>query len=313
MKVINICDSDWSNFAYDNLMALRSAGVNCVGVKLQDHVFAYENCLPTLPLEHMQALIKDYDVIQFFHDNLTLFRELLPAMEGKKIIVYHTTSYYRKHYATVNSIMNPHVYRSVCAMPEFMGKGAANEVYMVGAVNTEKLALINSPFVLRASINRLGVSFAHYPSNPNVKGSKKINELMSQIHAPNASYSYSGDLVPYHVQLERMSECDVYIEMFTDKDGNGMPYGNFGITALEAAALGKLVITCCKGVYHYLQAYGKPFFYIADDEKMFKQLIETISSASPEKIIELQAQKRELLVRYHSYRATGEYFLKHVR
>lgn len=305
MKVINVCDADWANFSYDNMIALRAVGIDCIGAKLQDHVFGYKNTIPKTTEQEMKDLMADCDVIQFFHDNVHLFRGLIPHFGNKKVITYHTSSYFRKNYDVVNSAMNPYVYRSVNAMPEFMGMGAKHEVYMVGAVDTASLAPQGY------HVGEM-IKIAHYPSNPKVKGTKKINDLMSSIDAPHAMYTCKTDPVPHHIQMLRMSDCDIYVEMFTEVDGNGMPYGNFGITALEAAAMGKLVVTNCKGILHYAQAYGKPFFYIADDEEQFRYVLQTMLDADRKKLAELQQQKRALVHINHGYQATGEYFIKNV-
>lgn len=305
MKILNVCDADWANFSYDNMIAMRSVGLECDGVRLQDHVFDYEKTLKKASIGDMKNMLAEYDVIQFFHDNIHLFRELQPYFGDKKVIAYHTSSYYRKNFEVVNSAMNQYVYRSVNAMPEFMEKGAKNEVYMVGAVDTAELA------PKEWKVGPL-IKIAHYPSNPKVKGSAKINDLISSIDAPHATYTWSPKQVGYRDQLLRMADCDIYIEMFTDVDGNGMPYGNFGITALEAAAMGKLVVTNCKGIIHYMKAYGRPFFYIADDEEQFRYVLQTMVNAGCDRLLELQQQKRTIVHKFHGYQATGEYFLKHV-
>jgi len=200
MKILNISANDWANFAYENMKALRSVGLECDSVVTTKHAFYTEQseCLHTIQIA---KLIKEYDVIQFFHDNTNLFVILLPELKKKKVIAYHTSSYYRKNHATVNEIMNPFVYKCVNAMPEFMGMGAKNDIYMVGAVDTDKIKQQYD-----------GAGFAHYPSNSKVKGTDEILRIFKQLEV---QIDCSTDLRPYKDQLRRISKCRIYVGMFT--------------------------------------------------------------------------------------------------
>lgn len=301
MKILNISASDWSNFAFDNMMALRSIGLQCDSVVTTSHKF-YPVQSEKLHTSLILKKIKDYDIIQYFHDNPLLFTTLLPELKNKKIIAYHTSSEYRKNFNYINSLMNPYVYKSVNAMPEFMALGSKNPVYMVGAVDTEKLKPIQRP-------DRAHCVFAHYPSNPEVKGTKKVLEIMADIPT---IFNSSTQLVTFEEQIKRMLTCDVYIEMLTEVDGNGMPYGNFGITALEAAALGKCVITQCNDIEIYNESYGFCGLNIANTANKLKRTIESLSNYSGDYLKGQQQITRDWVVKNHSYKATGEYFLRKV-
>jgi hypothetical protein len=301
MKILNISQQDFANFQWDNCGALRSVGLDCDSIVAQKHGFYSEQSEVAKDLWDIADRIKNYDVIQFFHDNTTLYNLLKRHFGNKKIIAYHTSSYYRKKSTEVNyDMQNAHVH--VAAMPEFMAM-CPKAIYMVGAVDTDKI----KPGDWKPEQKPV---FAHYPSNSTVKGTAKINEMMSKI---SAKYICDMNIVPYAKQLERMSQCDVYIEMFTEKDGNGSPYGDFGITALEAAAMGKVVITNSKQNHEnlYVKTYGLSFFYAANSEHKFVNFVRSLNSNK--ELLEGAMQKaRELVVKNHSYKATGEYFLKHI-
>lgn len=303
MKILSISHTDWANFAYTNCHALRSVGLHCDSVALCRHEFYREQGEILPDTKDIARRIADYDVIQFFHDNLNLFDLLLPAMIGKKIIVYHTSSFYRANSDRVNASMNPVVYRSVNAMPEFMGRGARNEVYMVGAVDTDRIAP-------GGWVPNERPVFAHYPSNANVKGTAKIVELMA---TTRVNFLYSTDLVSYEDQLSRMNKCDVYIEMFTDRDGLGSAYGDFGITALEAAAMGKIVLTSSKHLDLYHSVYGEyQFFGWINTELEFTEKVKCLNDLTGTECQGIGMETHAELVKNHSYKATGEYFLKNV-
>lgn len=299
MKILNICTEDWANFSYDNMKALHSVGLHCDSVKTEPHPF-YTEQSTIISTQEIADAIANYDVIQFFHDHPHLFNFLKPKFGSKKVIAYHTSSFYRKNFEAVNTQMNQHLYRSVCAMPEFMGLGAKNEVYMVGAVDTDAIQPVSHGSVAK---------FGHFPSNSKVKGSANIIRVCEEL---NIRLHYDLTPVSFEQHLRRMSMVDIYIEMLTEFDGGGMPYGSFGITALEAAAMGKVVLTQISNADVYSKAYGFCGLNLAKDEAKMKRLISTLDNYEGEY---LQGQKqitRDWVVKNHSYKATGEYFLTKV-
>lgn len=299
MKILNLSQKDWARFQWDNMNALRSVGLECDSITMQRHEFYNEQSEVVPCLGDVIKRIANYDVIQFFHDNVALFDLLYPAMVGKKVITYHTSSYYRANSAYVNSHMAPVAYKQVCAMPEFMAM-CPRGVYMVGAVDTDRI----KP---GGWIGGERPVFAHYPSNPNVKGTAKIVELMART---SANFHYSTETVSYDRQLQRMNMCDVYIEMFTEFDGMGSAYGDFGITALESAAMGKVVVTNSSNHTIYEKHYGDRFFYAPKNERGF---INTIEVFTDKRMLNCNpTNSRDLVVKNHSYKATGNYFLKNV-
>lgn len=319
MKILNVSQCDWANYQYDNMKALRSVGIECDSVVMQAHPFYDEQNELMKDVVELYDRMQDYDVIQFFHDNISLYNTILGAFGNKKIIAYHTSSVYRQSHAYINQSTRLHVRHHVCAMPEFMAM-CPGAVYMVGAVDTDAIA--PNPYNLKVTMNEEGnqlhvtgkayppspIKFAHYPSNSTVKGSEKIYQMMQEL---DINFSYASYTVPYEEQIKRMQACDVYIEMFTRKDGNGNPYGNFGVTALEAAAMGKVVITNCRDWHVYSDAYGKLPFVVANDESEFRKQA-TLFNVSPHLVKQVGEETRKAIVRNHSYKATGEYFLKHV-
>lgn len=305
MKVLNVCQDDWANFAYDNSVSLRSVGIKADSINRNKHLFDYDNQSIIQPdVSKICEMIQDYDVIQFFHDNVSMFNAIKNACAGKRLIVYHTSSYYRKNYTAVDHLMNIYAEKAVCAMPEFMPLCThKHKIYMVGAVDTDTLKPDGKEFN--------NAMFAHYPSNPKVKGTPQIVNMMQDLGIKE-NFNYSYDIIPYKENIVRMIDCNVYIEMFSMIDGMGSPYGNFGISALEAAALGKIVITNCLGIRIYKEYYGSIGLDIANTEEEFREKITEMSNFSKEEIILKQNHTRDWVVKNHSYKASGEYILKNV-
>lgn len=302
MKILNISQTDWAKFQWDNCQSLRAVGLICDSVTLEKHSF-YSDAeqSATVNIDYIKAVIGDYDIIQFFHDNVNLYTQLLPYFHGKRVFVYHTSSYYRAHSQMVNGIMFD-AEKHIACMPEFVAMHP-KAIYQVGAVDTEKI----KPGDWKQGKE---LTFAHYPSNSTVKGTAKIIELMAN---KEVKFKHSTELVSYENQLKRMNECDVYIEMFTEKDGNGSDYGDFGITALEVASMGKAVITNSRQRHenHYANTYGRSFFWSANTEYKFNTIIGNFMR-SDNLLQEAKKSARDLVVKYHSYKATGEYFIKNI-
>lgn len=300
--VLNVCRDDWANFAHDNARALQAVGVDATAVKLNDHAFGYDSTAKVMTHAEIQERIREADVVQLFHSDTT-FLALCKDL-GKHTIVYHAGSAYRENYKELNRQFNPVVKRTVCALGELMKLGASRPVYIVGAIDTgdQPEILQPRPYV-----------FGHFPSNPQVKGTQRIAEMMAatQCTPDMAQYRYSTRLIGNEQQRKRMQDCHVYIELH-QPTLKGKPYGSFGITALEAAAMGKAVVTMNLTQDIYRKHYGDCALLIANSEKEFiTTVVRTIFSA-PETLLVQRNNTRQWVVEKHSYVATGQYILKHI-
>lgn len=281
MKVLNICYEDHANFSYDNSLALQSVGVECDSVKTRSHPFNYAKQSDVKTMGEIQAMIEGYDVVQVMHSSL------LPFPIKKPQVVWHTGTIYRMGHASLN-----HVFKGVkpiIALGEFTVLCPEAE-YVVGAVDTS---------VFKPTFTH-GNTFAHYPSDPLVKGSSYIT-TMCAMEGVNLDYSF--DKVDYSAQLERMDYCDIYIELFALIQ-HGKPYGSWGITALEAAAMGKVVMTCHTTKDVYERVYGESELVVSNTESEFKSNLNKWKN-SPD-IVGKKVATRLWVERNHSYAATGE-------
>lgn len=292
MKIVNVCKNDWANFMYDNMIALRVVDVDCEAYKLVPHGWYNHEC-NVVSLATLTEKIKQADVVQIFHSDLACLT--IAKQYNKRIIVYHTGTVYRQDPVMYNDLFNPVVERSIIALPEFSGKGSKNETHVVGAVDIKHhIKKIQLPYQI-----------AHYPSNPVVKGTKTIERLMGVIGiSTRHQFICSTEIVNYRQQIERLLECDIYIEMFNLKQGEKQ-YGSFGITALEAAAMGKIVITNNLNNKVYEDNYGDCGLMICNTEIEFIDNIEFLIQQKPTIISNLQIKTRNWIIRNHSYIATG--------
>lgn len=296
LSVLSISTNDWANYSYDNSRALLAAGVNVVGLKNFNHSFGYEGQHPVVTREQMREEVSSgkYNVLQIFNSDVTML-EFARGFSGK-VVVYHTGSGYRMKYKTLNPQFNPVVHQSIIALGEFAGLGAKNEVYVSVAVDTDKIkAKIEEP------LKRY--TFLHCPSNPDVKGTNNILKMTKDIRG--LSFRHDTKILPHQKSIERMKQCDIYIELFKPKLGNDK-YGSFGTTAVEAAALGKVVVTQNLSAHVYEKYYGECPLFLAVDEQDFVKKIQQLLRMKPEELLTLQQQHRNWAVEKHSYEATGQ-------
>ncbi len=302
MKVVNLCKDDYSNFSHDNAKALRSVGVDCIDYKINPHVFKYETESTLIPVSKINQLTQDADYIQVMHSDYNIFAH---CSEHPKIIVWHTGTRYRQMSSHCNRVFNPRITRSVLALGEFWTMRAKNPIYCVGAIDTDKF----KPIYYKQGEPVVG----HYPSNPEVKGSETVIAVMEELKKTYKKLDFRCDLtrVSYPDQIARLSDCDIYIEMFAPTQ-NGKPYGSWGITALEVSAMGKIIISNDQFDSVYQDHYDG--FSAIRKVSTTNELAETVrvQCQYPENLRQLQEESRQWVIDNHSYKATGEYILKNI-
>lgn len=299
MKIVNVCQHDWANFSFDNSQALRSVGVDCIAIKEHTHRFAYEAEGLVMRSNEIYNKIRHADIVQIFHSDKKYISHCT-TLEKERVIVYHTGTTYRQNHNVINSLFNPVVEKSIIALGEFAGMGSINETYIVGAINTDRFKYSNT--------TNDCYKIAHYPSSSTVKGSDIIERVARKLfkkYSKKFSFKLSTKLVPYSEQIKRISECDIYIELFSPLQ-NGKPYGSWGITALEAAAMGKVVVTNHTTENIYKKAYGckTPFIVCNTESELYKKLEELVKMDKKD-IIMLKNNTREWVEKYHSYKSSG--------
>jgi len=296
MKILNICSHDHANFSHDNANALTHSGSRCDDFKLHPHKFGYPSQSRLIKHHEVKQIVGNYDIVQIFHSCEASLRLVLQG-KPKRIFVWHTGSLYRQGSDRLNQIFNPHVEKSFIALGEFAGLGAKNEIYSVGAIDTERLAPTKTGISTPLSI-------MHLPSKPAVKGTDAILEMMGQLTG-EFDFQYKLDSCPYQDNLDLMQECDIYIELFAPEQ-LGKPYGSWGITALEAAAMGKVVITQHLNHEAYTETYGIwPCLYTCIDEQNFNTKMQMLIN-NPEEVVNSQRRTLNWVKKYHSYSATGQ-------
>ena len=291
---------DYSNLGYALEQCLRKVGVDALALATRRTVTVKPACAKIVNVDEMRNYAKEAKIIIFLHSVYTD----LDIKKNQKILVWHTGTRFRQHSKDINKIFNPIVTASLCGRDVF-GLGAKNEKNILATVDTDML----KPNYKRANENKIII--AHYPT-----GNKGIDVIKKCIEEVNKSsfkdkfiFKYSKKIVNSKAHMERVSKCDIYIEDIKEKQGDQL-LSVYGISAIEAAALGKIVITRFLFLEEYEKKYGKCGLQIANTPNELTQQIKRIISLSDDDLLKLKIQSREWAVRYHSYKAVGESMLK---
>jgi hypothetical protein len=222
----------------------------------------------------------------------------------KKMVVNHGGGNYRVHHEVLNKLYNESMDAAIIQMPDLLGLGAKNEHLIYFPVDTN---FIKPVFKVNDK-----PTIGHFSSQHTIKGSEAISDIVNEF---KAKYDFRfvwtngqrGGVTPWTENLIRMSQCDVIIETFA-MTAQGNKYGEWGNTALEAAALGKLVITNSLGYETYLEEYKVDYcpLLIANTEDQLKEHIEYVLTAPQATLDKHRREMRLWAEKYHSIPTTAD-------
>lgn len=310
IDVLMLTNNDWSNTGWRFSKCLESLGLNVQFFKGNKHLFEYpeqgqihsalawhsQSFTPFLTVPELRPLVEAAKVIHFIASTLI---QTGADLKKKNIVMQHGGSMYRQNHEVMNPVLNGFVDATIIQMPELMGLGAKNETWISFPVDTELLQL---DFQIERRL-RIG----HFPSNTEVKGTEKILPIMEK---SKSRFEYVGiqDLPSDHVtwaeNLERIRGCDILIEA-CNLTQLGRTYGEWGNTVVEAAALGKIVITNSLSIDYYEREYGPCPLLIANSEEQLETRLEEVLAMTEAELIAKSEETREWVVQYHSMEATA--------
>lgn len=306
MKVLTLSYDDYANLAFDHTRALQSVGVDAQSMKLKAHAFNYEKQAVLASIEQMLEACADADVIMIYH-SAPIIRDIVKNFvsknkEPRAIIAFHSGSLYRQDPLGVCAAFD----ELGCAAHltdqcEFLLTPIYRELTYVAAA-------IDVPAVrAQGTFPKIGDRYrvAHYPSKADIKGTAELRQMMAP-YDKQVDFICSEERVAHRAQLQRMSDCDVYLELF-QLQLEGKPYGCHGVTAFEAAALGRVVMTQNIHSDAYEQAYGcKAPFFFCNTVEQFNTHMKWISKATPADIQRIQEATYQWVLTYHGMEATGK-------
>lgn len=292
MKVLNICRADYANYSHDNANALRSNDIECVDVKLEQHPFNYISQSRVISKPDILEMMPYFDVIQIFHSCIDCLDLVEILGIQKKTVVYHTGTPYRTQ-PDFMRLRFKDVAASFTDQCEFI-KLDSKLKYIAPAVYVPELSMAKNK------------RFGHYPSDMNIKGTIDINTTFNQLQIP---IDIRTNILPHQEQLDRMAQCDVYVELFRPTL-NGKEYGCYGTSAFEAAAHKCIVLTQNLNPRVYENEYGRSMFYYANSINELKHYAVKFHQAK--NLTSLQAATYEWVKEKHSFEATGKKIIENL-
>jgi hypothetical protein len=223
--------------------------------------------------------------------------------------VFHGGTDYRQNFRKVNRKFNRIVEKSIIQTADMLGLGAKNEVWVLPAVDSEKL----KPVYERISSKKV---IGHFPSSEANKNTDLIIEVIWRLKADPLIDSKFVFIPPtggtgWSENIKRMSECDIYIEACAPKQRK-RKYGEWGITALEAAALGKTVVTHFLSLDKYEQEYGDCALNVANSAQDLEGVLRKLIEMDNNELLRNKKKTRKWLETNHSYQAVGRRLIEKV-
>jgi hypothetical protein len=238
--------------------------------------------------------------------------------KNKRMVATHGGQHYRQFPQLKNNIFNKYCQRTIIQSPDLLNLGANNESLCYYPVDTDN---IKPSFSFK---NDLYLIIGHFPSNPIIKGSNVIySAVMDVINStpnPNPTadpminrFKYIGVCPPFAKklnepwlnQLKKYQECDIYIET-CKLELNGMIYGEWGNTCIEAAASGCIVITNSLSTSVYQKEYGGSPLLIANSREEILGHLKDLQRLSRSELLKMKMEFRRWAEEKHSFLATGK-------
>jgi hypothetical protein len=160
------------------------------------------------------------------------------------------------------------------------------------------------------------IKIAHFPRSPKAKGTKHILAVIDKLKAdPTIKDKFvfqtsDGWRINWIENIERLDTCDIYIESQAYTIGEGgtseRPLNEFGITAFEACALSKIVVTCFASFEDYKEDYGCVSEIVpSGSEDELELRLRELLALPREELINKRMATRAWVCGHHSYGPTG--------
>ncbi len=300
MKVLLVGIRDWSYVGYTFSLCLRSVGIEADMLVNQPYDYRPGCGIPFNNIAQVKKYAEKADIIQFMQGQWV---DTGVDLSKKRVFVFYGGSNYRFDPVGVSSVFNPIVEKSMVQSGDLFGLGCKNEVWIQPAVDLDMLR----PVYDRHSDK---IVVAHFPSS-NAKGTDNINLAVKQALSDcgnRLEFITSTKKVGWMEHLARVSKCDVYIEQvaLTQKfKGKTLKIGNCGVSAFEAAAMGKIVIANFLSSDQYKKEYGPHAVCVANSSSEIVDRLTEISMLSDDELLERKKASRNWVEQFHSFQAVG--------
>ena len=322
MRVLALCKWDWANSVHRYTECLRMLGLDVVAFKGEIHRFNYPQQLALhtgliraqltnnypimLSCHELKKYAEEADIVHMF---ASTYIDTGVDYTQKKVIIQHSGTTFRMEPERCNQVFNQIVDYTIMQFPTLLNQGAKNEVLIYYPVDTKYL---QSDYRRRNS-NKLIVE--HFPSAGETKGTANINVTSEELKKKyNHRFEFELEMdemqrnVDWYWNINRVRNCDIYIETICPML-RGKPFGAWGNSALESAALGKVVIT--NSMPEHQELYKQEYsdineLVIANDMQELDDRLYELSQLSDKEIQDKREKTREWVVANHSMEVTAK-------
>ena len=295
MRIMLVAKNDWANVGYGFAESLKSIGLDATMVMQSGSVYGYpKQGKRVKTIQALRGYASHADIIQFMHSR---FIDVgINDLSTKRVFVFHGGGKYRENHESINEFFNPIVEKTLIQTGDLFNLGAKNEVWVLPAVDTGTIRPVYN------DNDKLIVG--HFPTSGKKKGSDVIISVLNDLSKMDEfkdkfEFRHSGidNRVSWQEQMHRIAPCDIYIDQ--------MKLGEWGMVALEAAALGKIVISAFNSYYRYMTEYGYCPMMIFRNADQLRHIIINLLRTDRSIIRMSQRSHRTWVETQHSYEVTG--------
>jgi hypothetical protein len=308
-QVLFICYDDLANVGYGIVQGLRSVGESVRGVKYVKHLFDYPKQLPVIKKGSSEFIsaYRGADTIVFMHsDFVPRYIEKFSNKSYKTFGFFTGDNSYRNNSKEMNEFFKGFTSFSLFQTYDLTLLGATNPYWYIPPIDTELLQPVNL-------IDDGPLKIAHFPNIPANKNPESVLRVIDRLKQEGLSFTFMYDYTHYgegkirtwEQNIAMLSLCDVYIES-QSYIREGKPFGAFGITGMEASALGKVVITVFRNPDEYTQNFGVQSEIIpSNSEEELYTVLKNLILSTKDSIRNKAQLTRKWIEGIHSYKPSG--------
>lgn len=310
--VLFLVSEDFANASMGFVKSLRTTGIITEGLKYYPHAFDYPEQLKIR--EHAAELLGAVNSASHivYCQSTALCADAWPRNpKGKFLALFVGDQGYRNHWENVLR-RYPRLDKVFYQGSDLKGKSPYPEAWLLPAVDTD---IIQTKQDVSHMSHNSPIKIAHFPRSPKAKGTHHILAVIDKLKSdPTTKDKFvfetsDGWRMSWLDNIARLDTCDIYIESqaYTIGEGGNSEkiLGEFGVTAMEACALSKIVVTCFASFEEYKEDYGcvSEIVPSGSEDELERRLRELLALPRDE-LINKRMRTREWILG-HGYKATG--------
>ena len=248
----------------------------------------------------LQAMMEHARIIHFIASTC-IFTEL--NLLSKPVVMQHGGRTYRSNPKQLNELFNQFCDAAIIQCPDLLNLGARNEKLIYYPVDTN---------FIQPSFGRAGkkLVIGHFPSQPTEKGYEAVQRVIARLREVTDKFEFrtirpDGGKLIWLDALDRVNDCDLIIDVFAAKTAAGLKYGTWGNASIEAAALGKVVVTMSLYEDIYKEEYGDCALNITNTEEKLLEVLSKFIEMPHAELYKEKERTRAWVEEKHSMEATA--------